>query len=138
MGYSILDAKIHTTSNGYALDTFQITDPADDRHYRDVIALIEHELAERLRKQGPVDTPASGRLSRQLKHFPINPSVTLQPDERGQHFILSIVAADRPGLLFIVAKTLAEHGINLHTAKIATLGESRRRHFPRQRIRIRK
>ena len=33
------------------------------------------------------------------------------------------MAADRPGLLYIVATTLAEHGANLHTAKIATLGE---------------
>lgn len=123
MGYSILDAKIHTTSHGYALDSFLIMDPADDQHYRDVIALIEHALTERLIKQGPLDTPSSGRLSRQLKHFPITPTVTLQPDERGQYFILSIVAADRPGLLFMVAKTLAEHGVNLHTAKIATLGE---------------
>ena len=32
-------------------------------------------------------------------------------------------AADRPGLLFDVASVLADHGIRLHTAKIATLGE---------------
>jgi [protein-PII] uridylyltransferase len=33
------------------------------------------------------------------------------------------VAVDRPGLLFTVASTLDEHNINVHTAKIATLGE---------------
>jgi [protein-PII] uridylyltransferase len=38
-------------------------------------------------------------------------------------FVLTVVAADRPGLLFIVAQELAGHGANLHTAKIATLGE---------------
>ena len=31
--------------------------------------------------------------------------------------------ADRPGLLFDIAEVLASHGIRLHTAKIATLGE---------------
>lgn len=36
---------------------------------------------------------------------------------------MSVTAADRPGLLFGVAETLAAYGINLHTAKIATLGE---------------
>lgn len=123
IGYTILDAKIHTTEHGYALDSFLIMDPTDDRHYRDVIALIEHELTERLTHPSPPDTPASGRLSRQLKHFPISPTVTLHPDERGHYFILSIVAADRPGLLLIVAKTLAEHCIRLHSAKITTLGE---------------
>ncbi|MDP3539091.1 MAG: ACT domain-containing protein [Azonexus sp.] len=44
-------------------------------------------------------------------------------DEKGAHFILSLVAADRPGLLYTVANTLADHGANLHTAKITTLGE---------------
>jgi [protein-PII] uridylyltransferase len=123
MGYSIVDAKIHTTEHGYALDSFVLIDPNNNSSYRDVITLIEHGLAEKLTGLGAIDIPSGGRMSRQLKHFPIVPSVSLQPDDRGQHFILSIVAADRPGLLFTVAKTLAEHDIRLHTAKIATLGE---------------
>jgi [protein-PII] uridylyltransferase len=123
MGYTILDAKIHTTTRGYALDSFIVLDPGHDSDYRDVIGLIEHDLAAKLTTQTSIDAPSAGRVSRQLKHFPITPSVSLHPDERGQRFILSIVAADRPGLLFTVARTLAEHGINLHTAKIATLGE---------------
>ncbi|MDQ7990400.1 MAG: [protein-PII] uridylyltransferase [Candidatus Dactylopiibacterium sp.] len=123
LGYSILDAKIHTTGNGYALDSFVVMNPADSEHTRDVVALIEHALTQKLTQPGALDCPAGGRLSRQLKHFPIVPSVTLRPDERGQQFILSIVAADRPGLLFLIARTLMEHGIHLHTAKIATLGE---------------
>jgi len=123
LGYSIVDAKIHTTGNGYALDSFVVMDPNESGNYRDVVGLIEHELTEKLRAEAPIDVPAGGRLSRQLKHFPIVPSVSLQPDDRGQHFILSIVAADRPGLLLAVAQTLTEHRIKLHTAKIATLGE---------------
>lgn len=123
-GYSIMDAKIHTTSHGYALDSFVLLDPGHDAsNYRDVIALIEHELTDRLTRQAPIDAPAGGRISRQLKHFPITPAVSLQPDERGNYFILSVVAADRPGLLYTVASTLAEHGINVHGAKIVTLGE---------------
>ncbi|WP_018609750.1 [protein-PII] uridylyltransferase [Uliginosibacterium gangwonense] len=123
MGFSIVDAKIHTTAKGFALDSFIIMDPNEAVSYRDVISLVEHNLAEKLSHPEQVDTPVNTRPSRQLKHFPIAPSITLQPDERGQHFILSIVAADRPGLLYTVARTLTEHGINLHTAKIATLGE---------------
>ena len=36
---------------------------------------------------------------------------------------MSISASDRPGLLYAVARVLAENGVRLHTAKIATLGE---------------
>lgn len=125
MGLSILDARIHTTRNGYALDSFVLMDPSgdEDENYRDIIPYIEHELTQRLTQNSPIDAPANGRLSRQVKHFPIAPEVSIHPDEKGQHYILSIVAADRPGLLFSVARTLAEHGVNLHTARIATLGE---------------
>ena len=90
---------------------------------RDMISYIEHELTECLLRQGAPEAPASGRLSRQVRHFPIQPQVTIQADEKGSHFVLSVSAADRPGLLYTVATTLAAHGANLHTAKIATLGE---------------
>ncbi len=122
-GFSILDAKIHTTRHGHALDSFVLMSPDGEDNYRDIVALVEHELADRLQSGAPPDKPINGRLSRQLRHFPIIPEVTISPDERGQLYILSIIAADRPGLLYTIASTLTEHGINLHTAKIATLGE---------------
>jgi [protein-PII] uridylyltransferase len=62
-------------------------------------------------------------LSRQSRSFPIQPRVSLRPDERGQRFVLSISASDRAGLLYTVAKILAEHQISLHTARVNTLGE---------------
>ena len=123
LGFSILDAKVHTTRHGYALDSFILQHPGSAGHYRDVITLIEHELTERLKKSGPPDRPSEGRLSRQVKHFPIAPCVRILPDDSGKHYILSLVAADRPGLLFAVAEVLAQHDIRLHTAKISTLGE---------------
>ena len=122
-GYNIMDAKIHTTRHGYALDSFMLLDLSGRDNDRDMISYIEHELSDRLSRQTPLEAPASGRISRQVKHFPIQPLVTIQPDEKGVHFVLSVSAADRPGLLYTVAMTLARHGANLHTAKIATLGE---------------
>src|SRR5438552_17705579 len=43
-GFNILDAKVHTTRAGYALDTFQVISPTLDHHYRDLIALVETQL----------------------------------------------------------------------------------------------
>jgi len=122
-GYSIVDAKIHTTAHGYALDSFVVLDIENRESDREMVAYIEHELEQRLIQQLPPDIPSSGRLSRQVKHFPIKPEASIRGDERGAHFLLSLTAADRPGLLYTVANTLAEHGANLHTAKITTLGE---------------
>ncbi|PKO86149.1 MAG: [protein-PII] uridylyltransferase [Betaproteobacteria bacterium HGW-Betaproteobacteria-12] len=122
-GYSIVDAKIHTTAHGYALDSFVVLDVMERDTNREMVTYIEHELEQRLIQQTPPEVPSSGRLSRQVKHFPIKPEASIVEDERGGNFVLSLVAADRPGLLYTVADILARHRANLQTAKITTLGE---------------
>jgi [protein-PII] uridylyltransferase len=122
-GFNIVEAKIHTTRHGYALDTFQVMGQGAGAHYRDMLEAIEQELPEELQSQAALPPPRGGRLSRRVRHFPISPVVNLRPDERGAYQVLSIVAADRPGLLYGVARTLAQHQVNLHTAKINTLGD---------------
>jgi [protein-PII] uridylyltransferase len=121
--FSILDAKIHTTRHGYALDTFMVTEQNFAKSYRDIISLIEHEICELLTSQAPLTPPTRGRLSRMSRTFPITPTVDLRPDERGQFYLLSISANDRTGLLYSIANVLTRYRINLHTAKIMTLGE---------------
>ncbi|HTY99330.1 MAG TPA: HD domain-containing protein, partial [Rhodocyclaceae bacterium] len=123
LGYSIVEAKIHTTHHGFALDSFSLLDTGGQVSYRDSAALVEHDLAERLRTLPPLEPPSPGRLSRQVKIFPITPEVEIRADERGNRFLMSVVAADRPGLLYAIALVLSRHGIELHSAKIATLGE---------------
>jgi len=123
ISYDIYEAKIYTTRHGYALDSFQVQDPDNRRpQYRDVIGLIEYELADRLKNKSPLPALAKPRLSRQLRHFPISPEVNIQPDDRGVYCVLSIIAGDRPGLLSRIARVLTAFDINLHTAKINTLG----------------
>lgn len=121
--FSILDAKIHTTKHGYALDTFLVTEPAFANSYRDIISLIEHELTELVESRAALPPPTKGRLSRLSRTFPITPTVDLRPDERGQYYLLSVSANDRNGLLYSIANVLANYKVNLHTAKIMTLGE---------------
>ena len=92
-------------------------------HYRDLIQLVEHGLTETLSTIKPLPEIQKGRLSRQSRIFPIQPRISLKPDERGQLFVLSLSASDRSGLLYSVAKILAQHQISLHMARINTLGE---------------
>jgi len=120
---SILDAKIHTTRHGYALDTFLVTDHGRAGHYRELLARIEKELTSWIAAESALPEPVKGRLSRHSRHFPVTPTVHLQPDERGNAYLLSITATDRVGLLYAMTRVLAQHGINVQTAKINTLGE---------------
>jgi [protein-PII] uridylyltransferase len=122
-GFSILDARIHTTLNGYALDTFQLVTPVLTDQYRELTSMVEFELARTISDADPLPEPSRGRLSRRVKSFPVTPHVSLRPDEKAQRWLLGISASDQTGLLYKVARVLARHRINLQLAKINTLGE---------------
>ncbi|MFT5035550.1 MAG: [protein-PII] uridylyltransferase, partial [Litorivivens sp.] len=122
-GLSILDAKIHTAHNGYALDTFQVTSPILDEHYREMVAMVEAELVRAIEDVSPLLPAGKGRVSRRVKSFPIAPRVDLRPDEKGQRWLLTVSASDRVGLLYSIARVLSHHRINLQLAKVTTLGE---------------
>jgi [protein-PII] uridylyltransferase len=124
-GYNIFDAQIHTTHHGYALDSFYVY-IADNKGvpYRDLISYVEYELSREIREHAPLPTPRRHRVSRQQKHFPVEPHVLVRPDEKsGKYHVLSVLAGDRPGLLFTIAHVLARHRIAIHSAKIMTMGE---------------
>ncbi|CAH2812161.1 MAG: [Protein-PII] uridylyltransferase (EC / [Protein-PII]-UMP uridylyl-removing enzyme [uncultured Caballeronia sp.] len=122
-GLSVLDARVTTTRHGYALDNFLVAHPDHDGHYRDIVNLVEQQLSMLLSAEGILPEPSKGRVSRLVRTFPITPRVDLRPDERGQYYILSVSANDRYGLLYLIARVLAQHRIGVHAARINTLGE---------------
>ena len=125
-GFSIWDARIHTTRHGYALDTFQISGSTlvdEGGSYRDIIQLVEFELTAALMNADPLPNPSMGRLSRQSRTFPIQPRVHMVPDDRGRYYTLALSASDRTGLLYTISRVLAKHQVSIHTARINTLGE---------------
>ncbi len=122
---SIQDARIHTTRQGWALDSFIVLLPEHERDYRAYATLIEHELRAAL-DGGPTAHRAArapNQGSRRSRAFPIMPSVVLQPDEQGGNWRLSVTAADRVGLLHDLARVFARHAVSLRMAKIMTLGD---------------
>jgi [protein-PII] uridylyltransferase len=122
-GFSILDAKIHTAKNGYALDTFQVVTSLLPEHYRELMTMVESGLSVTIDQKGELPPPTKGRVSRRVKNFPIAPRISLHPDEKAQSWLLAISASDKMGLLYSVATVLAKHSISLKLAKISTLGE---------------
>ncbi len=122
MNYTIVEAKIHTTRHGYALNSFQIMQAMPcNTSYRDIMAYIEFELVQDIQLGKAIQITASGRVNRQLKHFPIGNKVNLENASRGL-FMLTFVGGDRPGLLARIAQIFDQHQVRLHRAKINTLG----------------
>jgi [protein-PII] uridylyltransferase len=80
MQFDVAAAKVYTTQHGFALDSFQVlTKTRTGEHYRDLIQTIESGLAERIAAHESVDAATPGRISRWVKHFPIEPHVTVSP-----------------------------------------------------------
>ncbi len=122
-GFDILDAKVHTALNGYAIDSFQVIATHQDGQYREWLNMVESGLTQAIANPQALPTPSKGRVSRRVKSFPIAPRVSLQPDEGAQKWLLSISASDQVGLLYRVAKVLAQHQVSVQLAKVSTLGE---------------
>ncbi len=123
IGYTILEARIHTTRDGYALDSFYAFDPEQRQvSYRDFLNYIEHELEGELMRHEGLEAPPSGRLPRRLKAFPIEPVINISPSDNGRDYLLTFTAGDRPGLLASVARVLTRHKLSVLNARINTLG----------------
>lgn len=122
-GFSILDARVHTARNGFALDTFQVVASTQAGHYRELTHMVESDLLRTLADGGALPEPARKRVSRRVKSFPVAPRVTLRPDDKAQRWLISISASDRAGLLYLVARVLSRHQLSVQLAKISTLGE---------------
>jgi [protein-PII] uridylyltransferase len=126
MAYSIVEARIYTTQHGYALNSFSVLDQSGKSvSYSGLLKFIENELTEKI-ITSDIEAPLEGRISRQVKHTPFSTQINIYAEQQNhQHTIyhtIEIVTGDRPGLLAKVAFIFLQLGIDLHNAKINTLG----------------
>ena len=123
MAYNIVQAKIYTTNHGYALNNFIVLDQSGKSvSYSGLLKFIEAKLTEKIIATTPLETPLEGRVSRQVKHMPFTTQINIHADSQNINHTLDIIAGDRPGLLAKIAFIFLQLGIDLHNAKINTLG----------------
>jgi [protein-PII] uridylyltransferase len=124
LGLNIVDARITPTGDGFSLDLYHLLEddgaPIADS---DRLAEIEHALWRSL--QGAPDAPfaVSRRAPRQARMFHTPTHILISVDERNRRSVLELTAGDRPGLLCEVGQVLMQERIELHAAKIMTVGE---------------
>jgi len=123
MGYDIVEAKIYTTCHAYALDSFIILDKSSKSvSYTGLLKFIETNLTDKLDGSDALESPLKGRVSRQVKHMPLQTQIAITEAPENNYHRLEIIANDRPGLLATVAQQFLKLNIELHNAKINTLG----------------
>jgi [protein-PII] uridylyltransferase len=124
LGLTIVDARITPTGDGFSLDLYHVLED-DGVPITDTDRESEIEQAMWRSVQRPEDAPfaVSRRAPRQARMFNTPTQISLSVDERNQRSVLELVAGDRPGLLCDIGKVLVDERIELHAAKIMTVGE---------------
>jgi [protein-PII] uridylyltransferase len=125
-GANIVDAKIVTMSNGMALDTFWVQDPAGGPFDRpDKLAklavvferVLSGDLKPHLEFARPPAFPSRTRV------FTVAPRVLVDNKASASHTVIEINGRDRPGLLFELTRALTGLNLQVSSAKISTYGE---------------
>ena len=127
-GASIVDARIHTMTDGCALDTFWIQDAAGgafDAPHRlaRLSVLIEQALSGRLNLESEIDKLAGGvLLGRRMRAIHVPPRVVVDNRASNTHTVLEVNGRDRPGLLHDVTAAISEQGLQIASAHVTTFG----------------
>jgi [protein-PII] uridylyltransferase len=126
-GASIVDARIHTLTNGMALDTFWVQDAAGgafDAPHRlaRLSVLIEQALSGRLRLSTEIRKASRALLGRRMRAIHVPPRVVIDNHASNTHTVLEVNGRDRPGLLHDVTAAISEHGLQIASAHVTTYG----------------
>ncbi len=124
LGLNIVDARITPTGDGFSLDLYHLLED-DGAPITDNDRQVEIEQALWRSLQGPADAPFAvlRRAPRQARMFNTPTQIAFSVDERNRRLVLELTAGDRPGLLCEVGKVLMAERVELHAAKIMTVGE---------------
>ncbi len=124
MNLDVQDARIITASTSFSLDTYVVldrfgtllTDP--DRELT-----VKEALVKALSNSDVYPGLMQRRIPRQLRHFEIENTVDVTLNEALQQNMVEISTLDQPGLLARVGGIFMMQGLDIHSARIATLGE---------------
>ena len=125
-GASIIDARIHTTRDGMALDNFLVQDPFgrpfdEPARLKRLATGIEDALANRARLDERL--AARPRSRTRADAFTIQPNVLIDNKASNRYTVIEVNAADRPALLNALAYALFQSKVTISSAHIATYGE---------------
>ena len=123
-GLRIAAAQVSTTAAGMCFNSYVVLDAegqplaTDAAHRNRLVASLTRAVAVGATARRP-----RRRISRQLKQFVMPTKVGLETPPGARTSTLRVEASDRPGLLAALGALFVELGINVHGARITTLGE---------------
>jgi [protein-PII] uridylyltransferase len=124
MGLNIVNARVTPTTDGYSIEAYLVLED-NGRTISDPerIHEIERALLRSLHQPSHSPPTVTRRAPRQVRMFATPTQVVLTRDERNNRTILELIAGDRPGLLSEVGKVFMGERVDIHGARIMTVGE---------------
>jgi [protein-PII] uridylyltransferase len=125
-GGNIIDARIHTTRDGVAIDNFLVQDPLGGAfHSPEQLTRIRNAIEDSLANRHRMITKLEARpLPRtRAEAFRIEPNVLIDNKASNRFTVIEVNARDRPALLFSLANALFQSKVTVHSAHVATYGE---------------
>ncbi|MEM9385859.1 MAG: [protein-PII] uridylyltransferase [Pseudomonadota bacterium] len=123
LGLNVLEARLTVVANQASLDTYVVLDESgktlDDAGR---VSELEQRLREAMARDG-LEPAVSRKTPRRVRLFSTRTRIEFAIDARAGHTVMELVAPDRPRLLFDAGTALREARVQLHTAKISTIGE---------------
>ena len=125
-GGNIIDARIHTTRGGMAVDNFLVQDPLgrpfmEAGQLARIKTAIEDALANRVKLTPQLVARPLARP--RADAFEVRPRVVVDNAASNRFSVIEVNARDRPALLNRLARALFEARLVVHSAHIATYGE---------------
>lgn len=125
-GGNIIDARIHTSTDGQAVDNFLVQDPWG-RPFQEAgqIERLKQSIGDALANKSKLSPKLMAKpvALRRADAFRIAPSVLIDNKASNRFTVIEVSAADRPALLNNLAQALFQSKATLHSAHIATYGE---------------
>ncbi|MCC2601338.1 [protein-PII] uridylyltransferase [Sphingopyxis yananensis] len=125
-GGNIIDARIHTTRDGLALDNFLVQDPLgrpfdEASQIERLIRAIQDALANKQKLLPKLEARALPRM--RADAFAVAPNVIIDNKASNRFTVIEVNAQDRPALLNQLAYALFQSKVTVHSAHVATYGE---------------
>ena len=126
-GASIVDARIHTLTDGMALDTFWIQDAAGGPYETPhrlarLSSLIEQALSGRLKIANEIRKATRTLLPGRMRAIHVPPRVVVDNRASNRHTVIEVNGRDRPGLLHDVTAAISDEGLQIASAHVTTYG----------------
>jgi [protein-PII] uridylyltransferase len=124
LGLSIQDARITPTADGGSLDNYLVLEDSglaitDRERMAGIERYVQRALGERS-AQAPA---VARRVPRQVRMFTTPTQVSFSADPENGRTLIEVVAGDRPGLLSEIGHVFWDQRVELHGAKVMTVGE---------------